>query len=119
MPPRAYTYARLSPDGTRIALDIRDQENDIWIWDLSRQTLSRLTNDPGMNRAAVWTRDGTRVAFTAVRDGVESVYWQALDGSGVMERVTSGTQTLVADSLSPDGRQLVVETAVIPPYDLG
>jgi hypothetical protein len=30
-PPRAYLYPRLSPDGTRVALDIRDQENDIWI----------------------------------------------------------------------------------------
>ena len=49
-PARAYTYARLSPDGTRVALDARDQQNDIWIWDLARETLQRLTNDPGMNR---------------------------------------------------------------------
>jgi hypothetical protein len=27
-PPRAFTYARLSPDGTRVALDARDQQND-------------------------------------------------------------------------------------------
>ena len=47
VPPRAYTYARLSPDGTRVALDIRDQQNDIWIWDLARETLQRLTFDPG------------------------------------------------------------------------
>ena len=33
-PPRVYAYARLSPDGTRIALDARDEQNDIWIWDL-------------------------------------------------------------------------------------
>jgi len=30
MPVRAYTYPRFSPDGSRIAFDIRDQENDIW-----------------------------------------------------------------------------------------
>jgi eukaryotic-like serine/threonine-protein kinase len=30
VPLRAYTLPRLSPDGKRIALDIRDQENDIW-----------------------------------------------------------------------------------------
>jgi hypothetical protein len=30
-PPRAYSYPRISPDGTRVALDIRDQNNDIWI----------------------------------------------------------------------------------------
>ena len=35
--PRAYTFPRISPDGTRVALDIRDQENDIWVWDLKRR----------------------------------------------------------------------------------
>jgi hypothetical protein len=30
-PPRAYTYLRISPDATRVALDIRDQDNDLWI----------------------------------------------------------------------------------------
>ena len=39
-PSRTYATARLSPDGTRIALDVRDQTNDIWIWDINRQTLT-------------------------------------------------------------------------------
>ena len=119
VPPRAYTYARLSPDGTRIALDMRDQQNDIWIWDLARQTLQRLTNDPGMNRGPVWTPDGKRVAFTAERDGVESVYWQAFDGSGVMERVSQRHANNVADSFSPDGTRSIFETRSSRLYDLG
>jgi Tol biopolymer transport system component len=72
-PPRAYTYARLSPDGTRVALDARDEQNDIWIWDLARRTLQQLTIDPGMNRSPVWTPNSKRAAFTAERDGVECV----------------------------------------------
>jgi hypothetical protein len=44
-PPRAYEHPRLSPDGTRLALTSGDQENDIWIWDLGRATLTRLTLD--------------------------------------------------------------------------
>jgi len=32
VPVRAYQYLRVSPDGTRVALDIRDQDRDIWIW---------------------------------------------------------------------------------------
>ncbi len=43
--PRACTYPRVSPDGTRLALDVRDQENDIWIWDFVRETLTRLIFD--------------------------------------------------------------------------
>lgn len=37
IPPRAYFYVRISPDGTRVALDIRDQENDIWTWNFMRR----------------------------------------------------------------------------------
>ena len=47
VPPRAYTQPRLSPDGTRIAVYIQDQEQDTWMWDLRRATLTRLTFAPG------------------------------------------------------------------------
>ena len=46
-PPRAYFLPALSPDGTRVALFANDQEHDIWLWDLGRTTLTRLTFDPG------------------------------------------------------------------------
>ena len=42
-PPRPYLHPRVSPDGTRVAVAIEDQENDIWVWDLARRTLGRLT----------------------------------------------------------------------------
>jgi len=29
--PRTYAVPRISPDGSRIAIEVRDQENDIWI----------------------------------------------------------------------------------------
>jgi len=32
LPERAYTMLRISPDGSRVALDVRDEESDIWIW---------------------------------------------------------------------------------------
>jgi serine/threonine-protein kinase len=118
-PPRAYTYARLSPDGTRVALDARDEQNDIWIWDFARQTLQRLTNDAGMNRSPAWTPDGKRVAFTAERDGVESVHWQAFDGSGTIERLSTGTQLEMPTAFSPDGTRLIFGTPGSPPYNLG
>jgi serine/threonine-protein kinase len=119
VPPRAYTYARLSPDGTRIALDARDQENDIWIWDLSRETLQRLTTDPGLNRLPVWSADSTRIAFTAERDGVESIYWQAADASGTPQRLSVGSMVQGPNSLSKDGKRLVFTTPTTPPFDIG
>ena len=63
-PPRAYELPRLSPDGTRMALSIADQEDDLWIWDLGRATLTRLTLDPGQDWFPVWTPDGRRIVFS-------------------------------------------------------
>ena len=69
-PPRPYESARLSPDGTRVAVDIRDQDNDIWTWDLARQTLTRLTFDADIDLVPVWTPDSRRVVFASARTGV-------------------------------------------------
>jgi hypothetical protein len=46
-PPRAYVYPRISPEGGRVVLDVRDQERDIWLWDLARNALTRVTFDRG------------------------------------------------------------------------
>jgi serine/threonine-protein kinase len=101
-------------------LDARDQQNDIWIWDLSRESLQRLTTDPGFNRLPVWTPDGTRLAFTAERDGrVENIYWQAADGSGAPERLSIGSTMQGPASFSSDGKHLVFTTPTTPPFDIG
>ena len=70
-PPRAYFYPRLSPDGTRVALEVRDQEGDIWIWDLARETLTRLTFGPTFEQYGVWTPDGRAVIFARANSGSE------------------------------------------------
>jgi eukaryotic-like serine/threonine-protein kinase len=123
-PPRAYRYARLSPDGTRVALDIRDEQNDIWVWDLARQTLTRLTFDPGLNRGGVWTPDGRRLVFAASRTGAaraggeESLYWQMADGSGTPEALTKTEAQFFPTSFSPDGTRLLFDRSRPPAFDI-
>jgi serine/threonine-protein kinase len=115
-PDRLYTYVQVSPDGSRLALDIRDGENDIWIWDLSRQILQRLTFDKGLNRGVVWSPDGRRVAFSRSQDdGTEEVYWQPADGSGRPEPLTKDSGRPVQPSaFSPDGKTLLYEPGAAP-----
>jgi Tol biopolymer transport system component/tRNA A-37 threonylcarbamoyl transferase component Bud32 len=110
-PPRAYVYVRLAPDGTRVALDIRDQESDIWVWDLARETLTRLTFDPTIDRYPVWTPDSKRIIFASDRAGPANLYWQAADNTGTVERLTQSGNLQMATSISPDGTRLVFEEA--------
>ena len=73
-PQRAYQYPRISPDGTRLALDVRDQEFDIWIWDFARLTFTRLTFEQGAEEYPVWMPDSRRVVFGArSHPGAESL----------------------------------------------
>jgi serine/threonine-protein kinase len=110
-PVRNYQYAQLSPDGSRVALDSRDEENDIWIFDLARETLQRLTSDPGANRAPVWSPDGKRVASSRALGNAEDIYWQVADGSGMAEPLTNNSSELelplFPSSFTPDGSALL------------
>ncbi|MEQ1911355.1 MAG: protein kinase [Vicinamibacterales bacterium] len=119
-PPRAYTYARLSPDDTQVALDSRDAQRDIWVWHMLRRTLTRLTNSPESDRVPVWSADGKRVAFSSEREGVSAIFWQSADGSGQPERVSGKDVERAPSSFTPDGKQLVFSTPVnANPFDLG
>ena len=42
-PAHAYLGPRLSPDGRRVAVGILEQDSQVWLYDLSRETLTRLT----------------------------------------------------------------------------
>jgi len=111
-PPRVYLYPRLSPDGTRVAVYASDQEADIWVWDLRRTTLTRVTFTPGIDPYPVWTLDGRRLIFTSERTGARNLYWQAADGTGAVERLTESPNQQFATAVSPDDRKLIFsETA--------
>jgi serine/threonine-protein kinase len=112
-PPRAYTHPRVSPDGQRVALDLRDQDNDIWIWDSGKQTLSRFTFNPGPDENAAWTPDGKRIAFTSGRGPMSNIYWQAADGTGVAERLSTGANLEFPWAFTSDGKSLVIRNSDI------
>ena len=106
-PPRAYVTTRLSPDATRIAVAIADQEDDIWVWDLSGQTLTRMTFDRGVDSDPIWTPDNRRIAWRSNRDGPGNLFWRVADGTGAEEQLTKGTNGQTPTAFVPDGSQLL------------
>jgi Tol biopolymer transport system component len=108
-PPRGYAVARLSPDGNRIALDIRDQGNDIWIWDVRRRALSSLSRSPGPDMSPVWTQDSRQVIWTSSRwGGNPNLYRQLADGTGTAEHLGENATNQFPTSLTPDGRTVLL-----------
>jgi serine/threonine-protein kinase len=112
-PPRAYLQPRLSPDGTRVAVFIADQRGDIWIYDLARQTLTRLTDAPAADQNPVWTPDSRRIIFASARVGAFNLFWQAADNTGTVERLTTSPNNQFPSSISPDGTRLIVRENVL------
>jgi serine/threonine-protein kinase len=116
---RAYLNPRLSPDGRRVAVGIAEQEAQVWLYDLSRETLTRLTFEGNNNLAPSWTPDGKRIAFISAKDGPQNIFWRLADGSGGLERLTTSEFTNVPMSWSPDGRLLAfVEVNPTRGYDI-
>ena len=57
-PPHANQYPRLCPDGKRVAAALGELGGHVWIYDLSRDALTRLTFEAAGSISVAWTRDG-------------------------------------------------------------
>jgi Tol biopolymer transport system component len=109
-----YSNPSLSSDNRKLAVAIRDPQTktrDIWIIDLLRGTKTRLTFDPADDMAAVWSPDGTRLAFTSNRLGQRDIFQKLSDGSGPDDLLLGGKgeQKFVED-WSSDGKYLLYDT---------
>ncbi|MEO8457241.1 MAG: hypothetical protein ABI559_05455 [Chloroflexota bacterium] len=62
--------------------------------------------DAGRNYSAVWSPDGTRIAFVSERDGNAEVYVMNADGSGETRRTTNDGQDS-GPAWSADGQKIV------------
>jgi serine/threonine-protein kinase len=101
-------YPRLSPDGTRIAFSAVEAGNaDIIIRERARNTRSRLTFDLARDTSPIWTHDSKRIIYGSARDGAQSLYWQAADGTGTAERLTTGTNDQYPYAVTADDKTVI------------
>ena len=109
-PPRPYLYPQLSPDGRRVVASIRNPPENIWIWDMDRHTLSKLTTTPGRQNFPVWAPDGRRIAYGASLPAFARVFWQEADGGNAPEQLANpdADHPALPSGFSPDGTRLVV-----------
>jgi Tol biopolymer transport system component len=102
----------VSPDGTRVAMSVFDgRRTNLWIYDLAHNARKRLTDEPGIADAPLWSPDGKRVIFYSSRGGHEDLYQIATSGEGAPELLYASDEDKHPTSWSPDGKYIVYETA--------
>lgn len=109
-PPAVYSNPALSPDEKRLAVDIRDPKTgtrDLWLFDLARGTSSRFTFDRADDFGAVWSPDGSRIAFTSDRRGHRDFYQKPANGMGDEELLLESADFKNVEDWSRDGRALI------------
>jgi serine/threonine-protein kinase len=115
--PDDYTLARISPDGTRIALVIGgalgrvNSPPAIWIYDLRTENLSLLATEPAVNDGPVWSADGRRIFFRAVVLGDGEV----VGGNVHSIELETGEIALLAESAT--GFPITMPWALVPGSD--
>ena len=106
--PHTFIDPRVSPDGSRIVVQGADVDNDIWIIDVARGALTRLTFDPGEDETPVWSPDGVWVAWATQRSGhPREVLRRRADGSGEEQVVWTTSAHVHLHDWSPDGSELL------------
>ena len=118
--PNQYWYFRISPDGKRVALSVASaSKRDIWVLDVVRETLTRLTFDEGQKLAPIWTPDGKRIVYAVISVQPMRICWKAADGTGTVETLGSATdRSLAPFSWSKDGKTLVLAELTLTPLQM-
>jgi serine/threonine-protein kinase len=105
--PNLYESPRFSPDGKLLALTVRLPDPDIWVYDIERGALRRITFAPGEDELPVWSPDGKRIAFAS--NGRQQAFMVAVDGSGQEEPLMKNESHFHLQSWSPDGKLIAYE----------
>jgi serine/threonine-protein kinase len=108
--PRPYEFARLSPDGRRIAVAVSSaQGTDVWMHDFASKTFEKFTSG-GANRVE-WTPDGRRVSFRATHGGHTGWWWQPVDLSAPASKLFELASGAVDEGIiTPDNKYFVYRT---------
>ena len=105
----------LSPDGTRVAVDISDPKAnnvDIWLEGVGVAANSRFTFDPAEEVVGVWSRDGKALAYrsaggTVAGGGVMLKSANGLEGERQITKIPDADD-LIPNSWTPDDQQILI-----------
>ena len=87
---------------------VRDPEDNVWVWDFSRRLLIRVTTDAALELQPVWSPDDRWIVFSSNRGGgVQNLWRQSSDGTGMPERLTNTSSEQSSPELTRDGTRVL------------
>jgi serine/threonine-protein kinase len=96
---------RLSPDGKKLAIIINDGGNsDAWIYDMARDSMTRLTFGTQTFVSPTWTLDGRFLVCGSIGNGL---FWMRADGGGQLQQLVARKSLAFVGAISSDGKRLV------------
>lgn len=105
-----YSNPALSPDERRLVVSRMDPQartRDLWLLDLSNRAFSRFTFDPADETNAVWSPDGNRIAYNALRNGVIDIYEKDAAGASEPRLLLHSSENKYIHAWSPDATFLL------------
>lgn len=106
----SYLVARLSPDQKRLAVSRRDTSTgifDIYVYDITRGTSSRLTSSSSDVENLAWSPDGNYIAWSARQVGKSELYRKLASGAGEVEVLTRSDNPIAVTDWSSDGKHIL------------
>jgi roadblock/LC7 domain-containing protein len=116
--PADWYNAEFSPDGRRIAMDIRSAgQTDIWVHDWSGGQRIKVTSESVNEEFPVWTPDGARLAYRTFKSSIDpygnTISVKRADGTGDAQVLVHSAAALKPGSWHPDGK-LLAYVATMP-----
>jgi eukaryotic-like serine/threonine-protein kinase len=109
--PAGYHEPILSKDGTKVLYGRNEVSGpqDIFMQDLSRGGVTRLTFDPASDTTAIFSPDESQIIFFTNRNTTQAIYRKSASGAGSDELVWADPLGAYPDSWSQDGKYIICD----------
>ena len=107
-PQETIRFPALSPDGGRVAVSGREDNNDdVWVHEVGRPLKRRLTFNAAVQSNSIWSPSGKEITFRSSRQANADIYSRSADGAGEPVLLVGTDLPERPSDWSPDGKYLL------------